>query len=229
MAVTRALLLALLLLAVAVSGQTFNGNCPDIPPVSDFDHQRFVSGTGNGSPGLWFTYRARGFPPGRRCKAEFQYALSGGRIQFHGQFVQTSDNVMVETNGTLTPFQEGVAYFNVTTTDLPNPLSFKIIASDYENYGIFFHCANHMEGEQMTNTQILFIFTRQRNPQSVQLPATTRVGDLEIKSNVGLLSVIGSKLVSFNREFGLDVNFTTLKKIDQDNCPELTRPSMSTA
>ena len=225
MAVTQTLLLPLLalLLAVVVSGQTFNGSCPNIPPLQNFDHRRFVSGMSTGSSGVWFTYRARGFPPGRRCKAEFQDALSGGVIQFQGQFVQTSDNMTVMTNGTATPFQEGVARFNVTTSDLPNPLTFNIIASDYENYGIFFHCRTNTDGEQMTNTQILFIFTRQRDPRSVFVTVSHGASSFRIS----LLGIIGSKLIHFNRNFGLDVNFAMLKKIDQDNCPELTRPGMS--
>ena len=219
MAVTRTLLPPLLLLLPAVvSGQRFNGSCPNIPPVSNFDHQRFVSGRRIGISGHWFTYGGRGFPLDRRCKSEFQYAISDGRIQSVGQYVQTSDNKTVRTSAVATPLQKSVARFNVSTGDLPSPLLFDLIAADH-HYGIFFHCANQRDGKEVTNTQILLIFTRLRNPESITVYSAFHGGPFTYKTKI--IQTIEKKLQHFNSEFGLDASF---HKIDQNNCPKPTAP-----
>ena len=218
MAVTRTLPPLLLLLPAVISDQRFSGSCPNIPPVSNFDHQRFVSGRRIGISGHWFTYGGRGFPLDRRCKSESQYAISDGRIKSFGQYVQTSDNKTVPTSGMLTPLQEGVARFNVTTSDPPSPLLFDLIATNYQ-YSIFFHCANQKDGKEVTNTQILLIFTRLRNPQSITLYSVSHRKIFTFQTKI--IQTIEKKLQHFNSEFGLDASF---HKIDQNDCPKPTAP-----
>ena len=212
------LLLQLLLLTLVNAGQEFEGECPKVPPVENFNHTRYAGEKGKN---VWFLYWQLGGLQDRRCTHEYHYVLDDGRIQFFKQYVRKSDNKIIKGSGTVYPVQDGVARLKGSARDddygvyTSNEFDNNLIAIDYDNYGIISHCHTYIKDGKKFHFQSLSIFTRIRTTKD------------QLKTRKNVRKMIRSALKYFRDIFNLKLALNDLTKVDQKRCPPAEEPCVT--
>ena len=154
-------LLPLLLLVVLTDGEaTFEGACPQIDGVGNFDQPRFLKRT------IWYVQKSYKEPGARKSDYMLFYPHDNGTIYFIHGFYSTTDDRRRYSTATLSPVAAtGKANFIEKHIDIPGTYLIKIIGTDYEDHAMLWMC----DQSNQSNKQSLDIITKLKFPSEITL------------------------------------------------------------
>ena len=195
-------LLPLPLLALLASGQVrFDGTCPQIDSVPDFNQSQFLK--------RWYqyaTYEHEDYRSSYKCTFVKYYENEDGLILFKTGYEHISqDKGIYYHRGNLRPaFMGDHADFEARFLDTTPPRHFKIIDVNYTSHALLWDCHNDTFHDIITKETT----NETTNFQALWILTTVRVPSNEVDK------IIAERMTTL----GLSTRF--LRKTDQTNCSE---------